>query len=419
MVFSRANPLGWAAFEKLLSSQANTMDINQSRALDGYAGGVYNPSAGLTWNEWFVIDASLSAAGTDVVGLTVTGKGVYNGIETTGGSGGAAGIKGQGTGNAHGGKFYGGPTSGVGVHGSGGAPNGIGGTFEGKGTAVGISAVGGFSSGAGVSGTGSASGDVGVQGIGIGVYAGVEGTGGSTDGAGVSGIGGTTNGQGVSGQGTGNGAGVIGFGGSGGGRGGDFQGNGSADGVRGLGGGSGGTGLKGEGGPGSGIGVHGDGAGTGVGIKATAGPSAAQLWLQGKTSDPTSYNEGDVTLRNQAGNRMLWARIDSENIPLTPTWGRVTVAGGGATLNDGFNINASITVTATNVTVTFTRAFANANYGITVACWDSTGQGATCQPQSGSESTTQVSFKFFNNSGGTIIPSSATIEFAFAIHGKT
>lgn len=45
MSFSRANSLGWAMFEVLTSTQMNAIDLNQSRALDGNAGGDYSTIA--------------------------------------------------------------------------------------------------------------------------------------------------------------------------------------------------------------------------------------------------------------------------------------------------------------------------------------------------------------------------------------
>lgn len=47
MSFTRANPVGWAINEVLTSAQMNQVDLNQSRALDGNAGGSYSPSADL------------------------------------------------------------------------------------------------------------------------------------------------------------------------------------------------------------------------------------------------------------------------------------------------------------------------------------------------------------------------------------
>jgi len=47
MTFSRVNSGGWALYEVLSSAQMNALDINMTRALDGYAGGDYSPSSAL------------------------------------------------------------------------------------------------------------------------------------------------------------------------------------------------------------------------------------------------------------------------------------------------------------------------------------------------------------------------------------
>lgn len=75
MAFSRVNPAGWALYEVLTSAQMNALDINVSRAVDGYAGGTYNPSAGLVWNnDLDVVGDSTLTGDLDVVGdLTLTG----------------------------------------------------------------------------------------------------------------------------------------------------------------------------------------------------------------------------------------------------------------------------------------------------------------------------------------------------------
>jgi hypothetical protein len=44
MTFARVNPAGWALFELLSSSQMNALDINMTRAVDGWAGGTYAPT---------------------------------------------------------------------------------------------------------------------------------------------------------------------------------------------------------------------------------------------------------------------------------------------------------------------------------------------------------------------------------------
>lgn len=70
MTFSRSNPGGWALYEVFTSAQANAIDINVSRALDGFAGGSYAPSAELllTTNrfgaDWFKAIPRGSAPGS-------------------------------------------------------------------------------------------------------------------------------------------------------------------------------------------------------------------------------------------------------------------------------------------------------------------------------------------------------------------
>ncbi len=49
MTFARANILGWALYEVLTSAQMNAVDLDHSRALDGFAGGAYAPSADITF----------------------------------------------------------------------------------------------------------------------------------------------------------------------------------------------------------------------------------------------------------------------------------------------------------------------------------------------------------------------------------
>jgi hypothetical protein len=85
MTFSRANPLGWNTNEVLTSSQANTIDLNISRAVDGYAGGVYSPSTTLEWREGVIIDATYSAQ-TNRTALDVTAKGTGYAVDATSGA---------------------------------------------------------------------------------------------------------------------------------------------------------------------------------------------------------------------------------------------------------------------------------------------------------------------------------------------
>lgn len=63
MTFARANPLGWAPFELLLSTQMNVIDSQMPFALDGAAGGVYTLTGGIE------LDASLMTPGTPILSL--------------------------------------------------------------------------------------------------------------------------------------------------------------------------------------------------------------------------------------------------------------------------------------------------------------------------------------------------------------
>ena len=66
MTFARVKPAGWAVNEVLTSAQANGLDINVSRALDGTAGGPYSPSSPLV----------IGGAGIDIDVGTVPSGGV-------------------------------------------------------------------------------------------------------------------------------------------------------------------------------------------------------------------------------------------------------------------------------------------------------------------------------------------------------
>lgn len=112
----------------------NQLDINVSRAIDGYAGGVYNPSDTIEINNVLEVDA---------VGSTDTN---------------ARAIKAQGKGNSEGIKAYGGSDSGTGVHGNGSGANGIGVYGSGSSMGVGVYGQGGGNGGAGVCGEGNGTG---------------------------------------------------------------------------------------------------------------------------------------------------------------------------------------------------------------------------------------------------------------------
>lgn len=184
MTFARVNPLGWALYEVLTSAQMNALDINMTRAVDGFAGGTYSPSAPLVWNEQIQADAASSSL-TNAVAIQGTGKGSEPGLKgvgsTTGngteGVGGASAGNGlSGTGGASGGKGVvgqGGASSGEGVRGLGGAPDGEGVYGEGDGSGAGVRGVG--TAGAGVAGVASVSGH-GVFGVSTGTGDAVKGS---------------------------------------------------------------------------------------------------------------------------------------------------------------------------------------------------------------------------------------------------
>lgn len=99
------------------ASSSQILTALQTSFIDGLAGGTYSPSASLTWNQALIVDAS-AGAGTNVVGITSTGKGTGNGGIFYGGASGSMGIKSYGGGSGAGGEFTGGDgtsLSGVGI----------------------------------------------------------------------------------------------------------------------------------------------------------------------------------------------------------------------------------------------------------------------------------------------------------------
>lgn len=201
--FASLTPSGTAE----LYDSSQILDALKAGFLNGIEGGTYSPSASLTWNQAWIVDAS-AGSGTNVIGVTATGKGSSPGVSGTGGSSNGYGILGNG-GGSNGAAVRGIGTSvttaaGVGSWFTGGSPsssgNGANGAF-----CEGGDAPGSGTGGDGVYATGgdSASGTAGV---------GVEGHGGVTDGIGVAGYGGSTDGIGVQGVGDGTGCGVSGLG---------------------------------------------------------------------------------------------------------------------------------------------------------------------------------------------------------------
>lgn len=70
MTFARVNPTGWTdGVTSLTSIQLNQLDIDHMRALDGAAGGVYNPSSPLVIGGAGLTTAELTAATSDIAAL--------------------------------------------------------------------------------------------------------------------------------------------------------------------------------------------------------------------------------------------------------------------------------------------------------------------------------------------------------------
>ena len=189
MTFSRINPPGWALYEVLTSPQMNQLDIDHARAIDGYAGGTYTPSAPILINGKIEITAPTGFVCLEVnaasgeSGIWVNGKGIGTAIYAESEDGqNADAVKGIGKG------------TGAGVHGTNSSANGFG--VKGAVSAAGAIGVHGIStSEIGVKGEGDTIGVEGIGGSGIGV----QGTGGDagTDSHGVKGIGGSAGGAGV------------------------------------------------------------------------------------------------------------------------------------------------------------------------------------------------------------------------------
>lgn len=86
MTFSRAKPTGWTDnVDTITAAQINQIDLNQSRAIDGNAGGTYTPSGALTLggsagvtigaSNTLAVAGALNVSGTE----TVTGQVVLSG----------------------------------------------------------------------------------------------------------------------------------------------------------------------------------------------------------------------------------------------------------------------------------------------------------------------------------------------------
>lgn len=292
-------------------------------------------TSGSTFNEPLASEKGYTAtqSTSNSAAITCTGNGSGDGMVATGGAtgdgvtgnGGATsgnGVVGAGTGGGHGvvgtGQAAGfgvlgtgGGTNAAGVRGVGGATNGAGGSFLGTGSGAGVSSTGGGSSGAGGTFTGGASNGTGVICQGDGTGAGVSSTGGDSNGIGVYGQGGTTNGTGVQGQGTGTGVGVLGAGGT--------------------------TGAGGS---------------FSHGTAATAGTRQTAITVGNGDIDFSGVTDPSSTTAHSD-------KLGPANI--IKAWAKVSVSGGTATVDGGFNIT-SATRSGSDVNIAFASNFANANY---------------------------------------------------------
>jgi hypothetical protein len=80
MTFSRAKPSGWSDdISTITATEINTIDLNQSRAIDGTGGGTYTPSGALTFGG----AGGVTIANTNT--LTVAGAMTVSGTQTLSG----------------------------------------------------------------------------------------------------------------------------------------------------------------------------------------------------------------------------------------------------------------------------------------------------------------------------------------------
>lgn len=70
MTFARVKPGDWAFGERLTSAQENQLDINASRAVDGYAGGTYTPTDPIVINGDGLQTSVVPATGNAVTNKT-------------------------------------------------------------------------------------------------------------------------------------------------------------------------------------------------------------------------------------------------------------------------------------------------------------------------------------------------------------
>lgn len=398
MTFARVNPPGWGYRAILTSAQQNQLDLNVSRALDGYAGGTYNPSAPLTWNNQLIVDAGLGS-GTNLIGIQGTGKGTGAGVKGIGDTN-AFGLDGQGAG------------TGAGVRGIGGASNAAGVRGYGNGSGEGIWGFGGSSNGPGVYGEGG--------GAGYGVR-GVAGDGTTVAGTGVKGEGGSpstsgSGGYGVHGEGgTGKdaskgGRGVYGYGGA------SQSGTEGGEGVYGYGGSPNGIGVRGRG-TGTGHGGYFYNTGSGYGLVAEgkdASPVKAAFMITPQSGTPSSLDDGAMWFYGNDA----WAYVDGYSRPIAPCrcYAKINDSAVSPTSPESFNVQSVSYASAQQLRVTFSRAFTDADYAVVLG----TESVASILVQISNRTTTYVEIQHIDTTTGAVLSwGSNNCKVHMAIFGGT
>jgi len=350
----------WVLGSVVAPTELELFDNDQSKAVDGYGGGVYAPNnrlviggAGVDFTGGTGADpngplTATAAAGTQASGIVATGDESGSGGVFTGGPGGGYGVTATGN-NAPGVFALGNQAPGLMAIGTGPNQPGVSATGDGSTSGPGASFSGGAPNGNGVVGSAAGLGTgvqgtglIGVLGQGIEAGVGVAGIGGPSGGNGVSGTGGSpSSGQGGSGLigqgGTPNGAGVTGTG-QGSAPGGIFTGGETGDGIL----------AVGQGGaPG--------GSFTGGSLSDVAIYAAnASVWVP---TNVANSNESPLT----HGTNRLWAT----NIP--KAWMAVTLDGSGNfATSDAFNCTAETNGDEFIVSFVDNMADAHGNYDVGV-----------------------------------------------------
>jgi hypothetical protein len=356
----------------------NTVDINASRAIDGFAGGTYNPSDEIILNERFTADAS--SIGANSTAVTAVGNGNLSGVNATGGD-----------------------ASGAGITTLGGAPNGKGIDATGDGTAAGVDTIGGDSSGPGVLADGGAPNGGGVLAQGAGTGTGVAGTGGLTSGIGVVGTGGAPDGHGIKGVGTGNGIGVQG----------ESTGTGQAIKATAV----GGKGLYAT--SSNNAAIHGEATGAWQGIIAegkAAAPTKGALQVVLQNALPSGPSAGDISHLTEE----LFAYIDGTWRMMTPVkaWGLIETDGAtGITLVDSYNVSSVSIISNIQVRAFFSDDMKDQDSYVGAGNFVAAGDHiCNITPQSATPST-YVNIGGYQGGVGAVNFNTSALTFSFIIVG--